>query len=40
MDILLLIILAVGFISGLFSGAIKQVISLAAFLIGFVVACL
>ena len=34
MDILLLIILAVGFISGLFSGAIKQVISLAA------VACL
>lgn len=40
MDILLLIILAVGFISGLFSGAVKQVISLAAFLIGFVVACL
>lgn len=40
MDILLLIILAVGFISGLFSGAIKQVISLTAFLIGFLVACL
>lgn len=40
MDILLLIILAVGFISGLFSGAVKQVISLTAFLIGFVVACL
>lgn len=40
MDILLLILLAVGFVSGLFSGAVKQVISLAAFLIGFGIACL
>lgn len=40
MDILLLILLAVGFISGLFSGAIKQLISLVAFVTGFVLACL
>ena len=40
MDILLLILLAVGFINGLFSGAIKQLISFAAFVMGFVVACL
>ena len=40
MDILLLILLAVGFISGLFSGAVKQLISLAAFAAGFVIACL
>ena len=40
MDILLLILLAVGFISGLFSGAVKQIISLAAFVLGFVIACL
>ncbi len=40
MDILLLILLAVGFVSGLFSGAIKQVISLAAFVVGYIVACL
>lgn len=40
MDILLLILLAVGFVSGLFSGAVKQLISLAAFLAGFVIACL
>ena len=40
MDILLLILLGVGFISGLFSGAVKQIISLAAFVLGFVVACL
>lgn len=40
MDILLLILLAVGFVSGLFSGAVKQVISLAAFVVGFILACL
>lgn len=40
MDILLLILLGVGFVSGLFSGAVKQVISLAAFVLGFVIACL
>lgn len=40
MDILLLVLLAVGFVSGLFSGAVKQVISLAAFVAGFVLACL
>ena len=39
-DILLLVLLAVGFIVGLVSGAVKQVISLAAFVIGFVIACL
>ena len=39
-DIILLIILAVGFIVGLISGAVKQIISLAAFVIGFVIACL
>jgi len=39
-DILLLILLAVGFVSGLFSGAVKQLISLVAFVAGFVVACL
>ena len=39
-DILLLILLGVGFVSGLFSGAVKQVISLVAFLAGFVIACL
>ena len=40
MDVLLLILLAVGFVSGLFSGAVKQVISLVAFAVGFAVACL
>ena len=40
MDILLLILLAVGFVSGLFSGAVKQLISLAALVLGFVVASL
>ena len=40
MDILLLILLAVGFVNGLFSGAVKQLISLAAFVLGFVIACL
>ena len=40
MDILLLILLAVGFVSGLFSGAVKQLISLVAFVAGFVIACL
>ena len=40
MDILLLILLAVGFINGLFSGAVKQFISLVAFVVGFVIACL
>ena len=39
-DILLLVLLAVGFIVGLVSGAVKQVISRAAFVIGFVIACL
>ena len=39
MDILLLILLAVGFVSGLVSGAVKQLISFAAFVIGFVIAC-
>lgn len=39
-DILLLILLAVGFISGLFSGAVKQFISLVAFVVGFVIASL
>lgn len=36
----MLIILAVGFVSGLVSGAVKQVISLVAFVAGFVIACL
>ena len=40
MDILLLILLGVGFVSGLFSGAVKQVISLTAFVVGYIVACL
>lgn len=40
MDILLLIILAVGFIVGLNMGAVKQIFSFLAFAIGFVVACL
>ena len=40
MDILLLILLAVGFVTGLVSGAVRQVISLVAFVIGFVIACL
>lgn len=40
MDILLLILLAVGFVSGLVSGAVRQLISLAAFVLGFVIACL
>lgn len=40
MDILLLILLAVGFVSGLVSGAVRQLISLAAFVVGFVIACL
>jgi membrane protein required for colicin V production len=39
-DILLLILLAVGFITGLFSGAVKQLISLVAFVVGYVIACL
>jgi membrane protein required for colicin V production len=40
MDILLLILLGVGFVSGLFSGAVKQLVSLVAFAVGFVIACL
>lgn len=40
MDILLLALLAVGFVLGLISGAVKQVISLVAFVLGFVVASL
>ena len=40
LDILLLILLSVGFVGGLFSGAVKQVVSLTAFVLGFVVACL
>lgn len=40
MDILLLVLLGVGFVSGLFSGAVRQVISLASFVVGYVVACL
>ena len=40
MDILLLILLAVGFVTGLVSGAVRQVISLVAFVTGFVIACL
>ena len=40
MDILLLILLAVGFVTGLFSGAVKQLISLIAFVAGYVIACL
>ena len=40
MDILLLILLAVGFVTGLFSGAVRQIISLVAFVTGFVIACL
>jgi membrane protein required for colicin V production len=39
-DILLLILLAVGFITGLVSGAVRQLISLAAFVAGFIIACL
>ena len=39
-DILLLVLLGVGFVTGLFSGAVKQFISLVAFVAGFVVACL
>ena len=39
-DILLLILLAVGFVTGIVSGALKQLISLAAFVIGFIIACL
>lgn len=39
-DILLLILLAVGFVTGIVSGALKQLISLVAFVIGFVIACL
>ena len=39
-DILLLVLLGVGFITGLISGAVKQIISFAAFVIGFVIACL
>ena len=40
LDILLLILLGVGFVGGLVSGAVRQVISLVAFVLGFVVACL
>ena len=40
MDILLFILLAVGFVAGLISGAVKQLISLVAFSGGFVIACL
>ena len=39
-DILLLVVLAVGFVTGLISGAVKQLISFAAFVAGFVIACL
>ena len=38
-DIVLLVILGIGFVSGLVSGAIKQFVSLAAFVVGFVIAC-
>ena len=40
MDIVLLILLAVGFVSGLISGAVKQLVSLVAFVMGFAIACL
>lgn len=40
MDILLLALLAVGFVLGLMSGAVKQIVSLAALVLGFVVASL
>ena len=40
MDILLLILLAIGFIVGVVSGAVKQIISFVAFGMGFVIACL
>lgn len=40
MDILLLILLAVGFVSGLFTGAVKQFVSLVALVLGFVIASL
>lgn len=39
-DVILLILLAVGFVSGLVSGAVKQLVSLAALVLGFFVACL
>lgn len=39
-DIVLLVILGVGFVSGLISGAVKQLISLVAFVAGYVIACL
>ena len=39
-DILLLILLGVGFVMGLISGAIKHLISLVAFVLGFIIACL
>ena len=40
MDILLLALLAVGFVLGLMSGAVKQIVSLAALVLGFIVASL
>ena len=40
MDILLLALLAVGFVLGLISGAVKQIVSLAALVLGFAVASL
>lgn len=36
----MLVLLAVGFVLGLISGAVKQIVSLAAFVVGFVVASL
>ena len=39
-DILLLVLLGVGLVTGLISGAVKQIISLAAFVLGYVIACL
>lgn len=39
-DIILLVLLGFGFVSGLFSGVVKQIISLVAFVGGFVIACL
>ena len=39
-DILLLVLLGVGFVMGLISGAVKQLISLVAFVAGYIIACL
>lgn len=39
MDIVLLTLLAAGFVSGAVSGAVRQLVSLAAFVLGFALAC-